>query len=70
VRAGVDRDTRFHDLRHTAVALAIKAGAHPKMVADMMGHSSIRVTMDRYGHLFPVIHDQVADAMDVLYQAG
>lgn len=69
-RAGVDTETRFHDLRHSAVALAIRAGAHPKMVADMMGHSSIRVTMDRYGHLFPVIHDEVADAMDLLYRAS
>jgi integrase len=44
---------RFHDLRHTSVALAIAEGAHPKAIQTCMGHSSIRVTLDRYGHLFP-----------------
>jgi integrase len=41
---------RFHDLRHTSVALAIAEGAHPKAIQTRMGHSSIRVTLDRYGH--------------------
>jgi integrase len=44
---------RVHDLRHTAASLAIQAGGHPKAVQEMLGHSSIRVTLDRYGHLFP-----------------
>ena len=44
---------RFHDLRHTSVALAIAEGAHPKAIQTRMGHSSINVTLDRYGHLFP-----------------
>ncbi len=44
---------RFHDLRHTSVALAIASGAHPKAIQARMGHSSINVTLDRYGHLFP-----------------
>lgn len=44
---------RFHDLRHTSVALAIAAGAHPKAIQARMGHSSINVTLDRYGHPLP-----------------
>jgi integrase len=44
---------RFHDLRHTSVALAIAEGAHPKAIQARMGQSSITVTLDRYGHLFP-----------------
>jgi integrase len=55
---------RFHDLRHTAVALAIAAGAHPKTIADRMGHSSIQITMDRYGHLFPSADEALAAALD------
>jgi integrase len=43
---------RVHDLRHTAVALAIKAAMHPKAIQARMGHSSISVTLDTYGHLF------------------
>jgi integrase len=57
---------RFHDLRHTAVALAIEQGAHPKTIQARMGHSSISVTLDRYGHLFPALDEQVADRLDEL----
>src|SRR3546814_9767266 len=51
---------RFHDLRHTSVALAIAAGAHPKAIQSRMGHSSINVTLDRYGHLFPELDEAIA----------
>jgi integrase len=51
---------RFHDLRHTSVALAIAEGAHPKAIQTRMGHSSIKVTLDRYGHLFPELDEAIA----------
>lgn len=51
---------RPHDLRHTAVSLMILAGAHPKAIQVRMGHASIGVTMDRYGHLFPEMNETVA----------
>jgi integrase len=44
---------RIHDLRHTAVALRIAAGASPKEVAVRAGHTSTSFVLDRYGHLFP-----------------
>lgn len=47
------RWVRFHDLRHTFVSLLIEQGAHPKYIQEQAGHSSIQVTMDTYGHLFP-----------------
>ena len=47
------RRIRFHDLRHTYASLLIEQGAHPKYIQEQMGHSSIQVTMDTYGHLFP-----------------
>jgi integrase len=53
---------RFHDLRHTSVALAIAEGAHPKAIQARMGHSSINVTLDRYGHLFPELDEAIAAA--------
>jgi integrase len=65
-RAGLDTAVRIHDLRHTAVALAIKAGAHPKAIQARMGHASIMVTLDRYGHLFPDTDEQIAAALDGL----
>jgi len=66
VRAGLDRDTRIHDLRHTAAALAIAAGGHPKAIQMRLGHSSIAITLDRYGHLFPGHDDVLADDLDAL----
>ncbi len=57
-RAGVT--CRFHDLRHTSVSLAIAEGAHPKAIQSRMGHASISVTLDRYGHLFPELDEAIA----------
>src|SRR5262249_19247149 len=61
---------RFHDLRHTSVALAIADGAHPKAIQVRMGHSSITVTLDRYGHLFPELHEAIATAFDARFRAA
>lgn len=56
----------FHELRHTAAALAIAQGAHPLTIKERLGHSSITVTMDRYGHLFPAQDEALAEALDVV----
>lgn len=65
-RAGIVGRVRVHDLRHTAVALAVAAGAHPKAIQVRMGHGSISVTLDRYGHLFPEADEQVAADLGAL----
>ena len=62
--AAVGFHCRFHDLRHTSVALAIAEGAHPKAIQARMGHSSINVTLDRYGHLFPELDEAIATSFD------
>ena len=61
---------RFHDLRHTAVALAISQGAHPKALQERMGHSSVTVTLDRYGHLYDGLDGQIADGLDDLLRVS
>ena len=43
----------FHGLRHTCGAWLAMSGAHPKAVQAVMRHSTIMLTMDTYGHLFP-----------------
>jgi integrase len=58
------RPLRFHDLRHTAAALAIKAGAHPKAIAERLGHASITTTLNTYGHLFPALDEELAGRLD------
>jgi integrase len=55
---------RLHDLRHSAVALWIAAGASPKEIAARAGHSSVVTVLDRYGHLLPGVEDRVTDALD------
>ena len=46
------------------MALAIAGGAHPKAIQARMGHSSIAVTLDRYGHLLPSLDADIADGFD------
>jgi integrase len=64
--AGLD-GLRIHDLRHTAVALWIAAGANPKEVAARAGHSSVSFTLDRYGHLYPEADAALRERLEVLY---
>ncbi|MDH3498729.1 MAG: site-specific integrase [Acidimicrobiia bacterium] len=54
---------RIHDLRHTCASMLIAAGAHPGHVREHLGHSSIRVTMDVYGHLYEDTKDEIADRL-------
>ncbi len=65
-RASLDH-LRPHDLRHTAVAMWIDAGADIKLVATRAGHSSVAFTLDRYGHLYPdadpLLADRLGEAM-------
>ena len=42
---------RFHDLRHTCATLLLTKGVHPKIVSEMLGHSSIAITLDTYSHV-------------------
>ena len=60
---------RFHDLRHTCAALSIAAGAHPKLISARLGHSSITITLDRYGHLFPSVEEALAEKLDAAFAA-
>jgi integrase len=57
---------RFHDLRHTFASLLIAEGAHPKLISEQLGHASIQITLDRYGHL---MDQSVGDASDRLEAA-
>ena len=48
----------------------VAAGAHPKYLQAQMGHSSIRVTLDLYGHLFPDAFADVGPALDRLVETS
>ncbi len=57
---------RFHDLRHTFVAVMVAAGANPKEVSTWAGHSTVAFTLDRYGHLYDDHGDDVIDRIDAM----
>lgn len=53
LKAAKLRHVTMHSLRHTYASLRIAQGENPKYISEQMGHASINITMDRYGHLFP-----------------
>jgi integrase len=59
---------RFHDLRHTHVAMLIAQGVHPKAISARLGHGSISITMDRYGHLMDDHEEPIMAAIEASYR--
>ncbi len=55
---------RFHDLRHTYVTLLIQQGESLAYVRDQLGHHSIQITVDTYGHLVPGSNRSAVDRLD------
>lgn len=50
LRSAELRDYRFHDIRHTFASLLLSNGESPVYVKEQLGHSSIKMTVDIYGH--------------------
>jgi integrase len=61
---------RLHDCRHTFASLMIAAGVNAKALSTFMGHATISITLDRYGHLMPGAEDEAAALMDAYLQAA
>jgi len=55
---------RFHDARHSHASLMLKQGAHPKIVQERLGHSTISITLDTYSHVAPGLQEAVAKRFD------
>lgn len=58
-RGGLPR-IRFHDLRHTHATLALRAGVHPKVVSERLGHADIAITLNTYSHAIPAMQEEAA----------
>ncbi len=57
---------RFHDLRHTYATLQLAAGTNPKLVAEVLGHKDVGITLDRYSHSQPTMHREAAERLDAM----
>jgi integrase len=54
----------IHDARHTYASLMIAAGVNAKALSEFMGHATIAITFDLYGHLLPGSHGEAAGLLD------
>jgi len=66
-KAGV-RVIRLHDARHSHASLMLKAGVHPKIVQERLGHSTISTTLDTYSHVAPGLQEAAAKRFDEAIQ--
>ncbi len=48
----------------------IATGAHPKLVSTRLGHSSIAITMDRYGHLLPSLDEAATAGLEASFRTA
>jgi integrase len=67
VHASVGEPLGFQDLRHSHAAMLIAQGEHPKVIQLRLGHSSIQVSLDTYGHLFEGLDEAAADRLDAAF---
>jgi integrase len=61
---------RFHDLRHTHATFLLKAGVHPKIVSERLGHATVAITLDLYSHVLPSMQAPAVEAMNRLFEGA
>ncbi|HEY2715858.1 MAG TPA: site-specific integrase [Solirubrobacterales bacterium] len=67
--AGIAERLRLHQARHSYASFLIAAGANPKTLSVQMGHASIQISFDRYGHLMPGAMKEAVDLLDTFLTA-
>lgn len=64
------RQVRFHDLRHSHATHLLRAGVHPKVVSERLGHSSVGITLDTYSHVLPGMQQDAVKLIDAALVAA
>ena len=64
------RHRTFHTLRHTVGTRMMALGVNPKIVAEMLGHSNVMVTLDLYSHVSPTMQSDAAEKMNAVLGAA
>jgi integrase len=67
--AGLPR-IRLHDLRHGFASMALRAGVHPKVVSDRLGHSEVGITLNIYSHVTPEVDRAASETVAALIARG
>ena len=61
---------KFHEMRHTVGTRMMELGVNPKIVAEMLGHSDVTITLNLYSHVSPTMQDDAAARMDAVLSSG
>jgi integrase len=70
VKAADLRVIRLHDCRHTAASLMLAAGEQVKVVSEMLGHSSVTITLNLYAHVMPGMAEKAGAALSASVLGG
>jgi integrase len=70
LRAAGLQPLRIHDLRHTAATHLLTKHVHPKIVQELLGHSTIAITLDIYSHVLPALAKDASAHMSSLVSSG
>jgi integrase len=55
-----------HELRHSAASLLLSMGVHPKIVQELLGHSTVSITLDIYSHALPSLQEEAINRLNAL----
>jgi len=67
-KAGLPETVTIHSLRHTYATLLLEAGEHPKVVQELLGHSSITMTLDLYSQVSPGLKERAVKTLDQIFR--
>lgn len=59
-----------HGFRHTCATMLLVEGVHPRIVQDLLGHTTVALTMERYSHVSPGLQQSAADRLAMLVESG
>jgi integrase len=68
--AGLPATLRFHDLRHSTASLLLTQGVAPRVVADVLGHTDVRTTLNTYTHVADSVRQDAVAKLGALFQTA
>ncbi|MBW2230974.1 MAG: site-specific integrase, partial [Deltaproteobacteria bacterium] len=64
--AGLPKEFRWYDCRHTCATLLLAAGENAKVVSERLGHATVAFTLDRYAHVMPGMQEQASEKLEAM----